>query len=110
MSNFYHAMELNKEQNMQFKAMKKEFKRGQPCKNCGKKLAMHKMTVDHIIPVSDPSVDPFDMLNWQVLCLPCHREKTHKENLARHQAKLNWRPPSMSAAQEHQNIKEGRVT
>lgn len=95
---------------MQFKAMKKEFKRGQSCAKCGDKLPMHQMTVDHIIPVADPSVDPFDMLNWQVLCLPCHRKKTHAENLARHQARLNWRPPSMLRDQEHKNIKEGRVT
>lgn len=82
MSAFYHAMELNKEQNMQFKAMKREFKRGQSCRTCHRKLAQHKMTVDHIIPVANPEVDPFDMLNWQVLCLPCHRKKTHLENVA----------------------------
>ena len=82
MSAFYQAMELNKKQNMQFKAMKKAFKHGQPCRNCGKKLASAKMTVDHIIPVSVPEVDPFDMMNWQVLCIPCHRDKTHKEDLA----------------------------
>ena len=44
---------------MQFKAAKKAFKHGQSCRNCGKKLASHKMTVDHIIPVSEPGVDPF---------------------------------------------------
>lgn len=110
MSAFYHAMELNKEQNMQFKAMKKAFKHGQSCKKCGKKLAPHKMTVDHIIPVSDPSVDPFDMLNWQVLCLRCHREKTHQENLAAHQKKLDWRPPSVIRDQQHKDIKEGKVS
>lgn len=106
MSSFYLSMELNKEQNMQFKAMKKAFKHGQSCRNCRRKLAPHKMTVDHIIPVSDPRVDPFDMLNWQVLCLPCHRKKTNAENLARHQAKLDWRPPSMT---EHEEIKKGIV-
>lgn len=99
-------MELNREDNMRFKALKREYKRGQSCRKCGKKLAQHKMTVDHIIPVSNPSVDPFDMLNWQVLCLPCHRHKTHQENLARHKAKLDWRPPSM---QEHRDIKEGKT-
>lgn len=93
---------------MQFKAMKKAFKHGQSCRNCRRKLAPHKMTVDHIIPVSDPRVDPFDMLNWQVLCMPCHRKKTHKENLARHQAKLDWRPPSMMT--EHEEIKKGIVS
>jgi len=103
-------MELNKEQNMQFKAMKKAFKHGQSCRKCGKKLASHKMTVDHIIPVSDPSVDPFDMLNRQVLCMPCHREKTHQENLERHKKKLEWRPPSMIRDQQHQEIKQGRTT
>lgn len=103
-------MELNKEQNMQFKAAKKAFKHGQSCRNCGKKLSSHKMTVDHIIPVSEPGVDPFDMLNWQVLCLPCHREKTHKENLARHKKKLEWRPPSMIRDQQHKEIKEGKIS
>ncbi len=100
-------MDLNKRDNLHFKAMKREFKRGQPCAICGVKNELRRMTVDHIIPVSDPSVNPFDMLNWQVLCLRCHREKTHQENLAAHQKKLDWRPPSMMT--EHEEIKKGTV-
>lgn len=73
-------MDLNKKQNLQFKAIKREFKRGQACAYCGRKDELKRMTVDHIIPVNDPTVDPFDMLNWQVLCLPCHRAKTKEDN------------------------------
>lgn len=65
---------------MQFKNMKKEFKRGRACANCGKREKMNNMTVDHIIPVDNPAIDPFDMFNWQVLCMSCHRNKTNKYN------------------------------
>ena len=82
MSNFYKSMDCDKRTNMQFKTIKRMFKQGQPCKMCGNKLPKQQMSVDHIIPVSDPCVDPFDMTNWQVLCLPCHRKKTFEENLA----------------------------
>lgn len=91
MSNFYASMDLHKAENMQFKAMKREYKRGQSCAYCGDKLPMPQMTVDHIIAVADPEVNPFDMLNWQVLCLPCHRKKSKMElngtfNMDVHQA------------------------
>ena len=80
MSVFYKAMELNRKENMRFKAIKRVFKHDQPCVKCGKKLSKSLMTVDHIKPVSDPAVDPFDMTNWQVLCLYCHREKNREES------------------------------
>jgi len=79
-SAFYEAMDLYPELVKEFKAVKREFKRGQGCAVCHVKLAQHLMTVDHIIPLSNPDVDPFDMTNWQVLCLTHHREKTKKEN------------------------------
>lgn len=64
---------------MHFKAIKQAFKHGQSCKRCGNKLPKHLMTVDHIRDVEDPSVDPFDMTNWQVLCMPCHRAKNREK-------------------------------
>lgn len=81
MSVFYKSMELDRKANMQFKAIKRAFKHGQSCRACGKKLPKRLMTVDHIKPVSDPAVNPFDMTNWQVLCLYCHREKNKQQLL-----------------------------
>lgn len=80
MSVFYKAMENDRKENMRFKAIKRAFKHGQPCAKCGKKLPKNLMTIDHIRPVSDPAVNPFDMTNWQVLCLYCHREKNREGN------------------------------
>lgn len=80
MSMFYQSMDADKRANILFKTMKRIFKAGQPCVNCGKKLRQDKMTVDHIIPASDPAVNPFDMTNWQVLCLYCHRKKNREGN------------------------------
>lgn len=79
MSMFYQSMDADKRANIHFKAMKRIFKTGQPCVTCGMKLRKEQMTVDHIIPVRDPAVDPFDMTNWQVLCMPCHRAKNRQE-------------------------------
>jgi len=81
---FYKSMELDRESNMQFKAIKRAFKHGQSCRACGKKLSKNLMTIDHIRPVSDPAVNPFDMTNWQVLCLHCHRAKNKQESLNHH--------------------------
>lgn len=84
MSMFYEQMAANPELDRYFKEMKRAFKHGQPCANCGDKLKKHLMTVDHIIDVENPEVDPFDMTNWQVLCAPCHRQKNIDKMKARH--------------------------
>lgn len=84
MSVFYKAMENDRKENMRFKAIKRAFKHGQPCVKCGEKLSKNLMTIDHIRPVSDPAVNPFDMTNWQVLCIPCHRAKNKQESLDHH--------------------------
>ena len=83
MSVFYKSMELNRKENMRFKAIKRVFKHGQPCVKCGKKLPKNLMPIDHIKPVSNPAVNPFDMTNWQVLCLYCHRAKNREGNHGR---------------------------
>lgn len=72
-------MAAQPELDMLFKNMKRAFKHGQCCAKCGRKLAKHLMTVDHIKDVEDPSVDPFDMTNWQVLCMDCHRAKNREK-------------------------------
>lgn len=79
MSLFYEQMALQPETERLFKDLKRVFKHGQSCAKCGNKLAKHLMTVDHIKDVEDPSVDPFDMTNWQVLCMPCHRDKNREK-------------------------------
>lgn len=86
MSLFYEAMALTPEIERAFKELKRAFKHGQACAKCGNKLHKHKMTVDHIKDVEDPSVDPFDMTNWQVLCMPCHRQKNIDKMKARNAA------------------------
>lgn len=84
MSMFYEQMAANPDLDRYFKEMKRAFKHGQPCAKCGDKLKKHLMTVDHIIDVENPEVDPFDMTNWQVLCAPCHRQKNIDKMKARH--------------------------
>lgn len=79
MSMFYEAMAVNRDLDMHFKNVKRVFKHGQSCAKCGNKLAKHLMTVDHIKDVEDPAVDPFDMTNWQVLCMPCHKQKNREK-------------------------------
>lgn len=93
MSMFYEQMAANPELDRYFKEMKRAFKHGQPCAKCGDKLKKHLMTVDHIIDVENPEVDPFDMTNWQVLCMPCHRQKNIDKMKARASA-----PQAQSAA------------
>lgn len=51
------------------------------CENeaCGARLLPHKMHYDHLIPDAlggEPTLD-----NCQVLCLPCHGEKTAKHDV-----------------------------
>lgn len=85
---FYESMAINPDLDSQFKEIKRAFKHGQPCKKCGRKLAKHLMTVDHIKDVEDPSVDPFDMTNWQVLCIYCHRDKNREKMRSKHKIAL----------------------
>ncbi len=84
MSIFYEAMAANAELDRWFKTMKRLFKHGQSCAKCGRKLKKHLMTVDHIRDVEDPEMDPFDMTNWQVLCMDCHREKNREKMRRKH--------------------------
>lgn len=42
---------------------------------------------DHVLPCTDGGA-PLDPANIQTLCLPCHREKTTKENADRRDAAL----------------------
>ena len=85
---FYESMAINPDLDMQFKGIKRAFKHGQSCRKCGRKLAKHLMTVDHIKDVEDPSVDPFDMTNWQVLCIYCHRDKNCEKMRSKHKIAL----------------------
>ena len=53
------------------------------CENeaCGAKLSAHKFHFDHLIPDGlggEPTLD-----NCQVLCHPCHAEKTGKQDIPR---------------------------
>lgn len=86
MSLFYEAMALQPELESIFKQLKRAFKHGQRCAKCHRKLAKHLMTVDHIRDVEDPTVDPFDMTNWQVLCIDCHRAKNREKMKLKHTA------------------------
>lgn len=92
MSLFYQAMAMNPELDRYFKEMKRAFKHGQPCAKCGARLKKHLMTVDHIRDVENTDVDPFDMTNWQVLCMRCHRQKNIDKMKAKNAA------PQASAA------------
>ncbi len=83
MSLFYQAMAMNPDLDRYFKEMKRAFKHGQACVKCGARLKKHLMTVDHIRDVENTDVDPFDMTNWQVLCMPCHRQKNIDKMKAR---------------------------
>jgi len=79
MSLFYQSIANTPELNSAFKELKRVFKHGQSCAKCGDKLSKPLMTVDHIRDVEDPSVDPFDMTSWQILCMPCHRQKNREK-------------------------------
>lgn len=85
---FYESLDANADLSRLFKNIKRQFKHGQPCANCGQKLKKHLMTVDHIKDVEDPSVDPFDMTNWQVLCMPCHKQKNREKMKQKHAAAI----------------------
>ena len=81
MSLFYESMAAHPELDKYFKEIKRAFKHGQPCAKCGRRLKKHLMTVDHIRDVENLDVDPFDMTNWQVLCMDCHRAKNREKML-----------------------------
>lgn len=38
------------------------------------------LNVDHIIPLTQWTGNPYDLINLQPLCKPCHSIKTRKEN------------------------------
>lgn len=87
MSLFYESMAAHPELDSHFKEIKRAFKHGQACAECGRRLKKHLMTVDHIRDVENLDVDPFDMTNWQVLCMDCHRKKN------REKMKLKYKQP-----------------
>lgn len=68
------------------------------CENCGVIGTKKETQMDHILPVVDPTIgwvdlDVFadrlycDENGWQRLCIPCHDEKTLKENALRKSSK-----------------------
>lgn len=68
------------------------------CENCGVIHKKKEGQMDHIIPVVNPEkgwedLDVFadrlycDENGWQRLCIPCHDEKTSKENALRKSSK-----------------------
>ena len=81
MSVFYKS--LSRDKHIRFNQFKRKWKRGKKCANCGERKKSSEMTVDHIIPLYEFNGSPYDTKNWQVLCLPCHREKTTRENRER---------------------------
>jgi 5-methylcytosine-specific restriction endonuclease McrA len=67
------------------------------CAKCGKLFDKRKIAVDHITPVVSPETGFVDWNTYivrlfvtkdqlQVLCKPCHKEKTNLENTARRKA------------------------
>jgi len=55
------------------------------CQQCGIKIGLKQWEADHIIRLKDGGENRES--NLQVLCVPCHREKTGQENAL--QAKAN---------------------
>ena len=76
---------------------KARIKRGKyECQYCGKELGTKEFEVDHLQPCVDLDDNKevgydyngiisrmFDMDNSYVICIPCHRKKTGKENSIR---------------------------
>lgn len=50
------------------------------CQKCGAKIGPKKWQADHIVRLKDGG--PNSESNLQVLCIPCHQEKTVEENKA----------------------------
>lgn len=80
MSSFYEALPLCV--NRDFKARKREFKKGKPCAICGKRLPLSQMMVAHKIPVRDLSdwEALYDTSNWEVRCIECERKHNQMED------------------------------
>jgi len=68
------------------------------CNHCSEVFKTADIVLDHVIPVVEPKIgwknwDAFieslfcDEAGFQVLCNPCHDEKTHEENEIRHKKK-----------------------
>lgn len=68
------------------------------CNSCKKVYSKKETQVDHVVPVIDPvkGFTTFDEFirrlfvpasGWQILCKPCHKIKTDKENKKRKKKK-----------------------
>jgi len=51
------------------------------CARCHKYIPYRKRTVDHIIPMWQYNGSPYEMNNWQMLCQPCHTQKTKEDGV-----------------------------
>lgn len=51
---------------------------GMFCNRCKHSFPFHRLTIDHIVPISQGGTNDDD--NLQLLCAPCHTDKTKEEN------------------------------
>lgn len=85
------------------------------CAKCNKTFGRKEIQVDHLIPVVDPLIGFVDWETYinrlfvdaaglQILCKPCHKEKSKSENEIRREVKKK----TLQSVSKKRSIKKGK--